>query len=394
MTILFLSKEYKHEKLPNSGGTGSFISNISKSLVKKGHIVHVFCLSKFNTEIDDFGVQIKFQKNQLAKNPLYKLLKSISKRIHFLSSFNIYLQKLELWETNNQLNKYIKNKKLKIDIVEAHDFDGISLYLDNKIPYVVRCHGSFSIFQEIFGFHVQQHKLKWEKQAMKKAKNIITISKYSQKLNHEVFGILKSRMIYNGLDSEKFVVNELIKIIPKSIFYFGNLSLEKGADTAIEILLKVVKTNPSACLHFIGIETDYKINILNIIKIHKIVDNVIFHGFQNTEQIINLLSSAQVILFPSKGETFGLGLCESMLLSKPIIVSNIPSFNEIISHEKNGFIANSIDEYCHYINYIFENPKDLKKIEFNARKTIFDKFNLDKMVEETLEYYTEVIKLS
>jgi hypothetical protein len=57
MNILFLTKEYYHEKLPNSGGTGSFISGLSKSLVNEGHNVFVFGIEKKSIYIDDFGVK-------------------------------------------------------------------------------------------------------------------------------------------------------------------------------------------------------------------------------------------------------------------------------------------------------------------------------------------------
>ena len=62
MNILFLTNEYSYESLPESGGTGVFISNISKILISKGHKVYVFSLSNIDLDIHDLGVIVKIKK--------------------------------------------------------------------------------------------------------------------------------------------------------------------------------------------------------------------------------------------------------------------------------------------------------------------------------------------
>lgn len=392
MNILFLTKEYKHANLPNSGGTGTFITNLAKLLVKNGHNVNVFCLGTLDSVFIDQGVNIHFKKNTLPKNHIYKLLKSISKKTVLLEKFYYYLLKLELKKISKELYKYIKKNNLLIDIIETHDFDGISLYLNDKIPYVIRCHGSFSIFSNYFGFDVPKYKLDWEKEAIQKAKNIITISKYCQKINHELFNLKDSKLIYNGIDSGKFIFDKNIIQIPKSIFFLGNISKEKGADLAFDIFLKILKRHSTTSLHYIGIETDFKKKLFETIVNNNISEKVIFHGYQSSENIIQLLSAASVIIFPSKGETFGISLCESLLLNKIVIASNIPSFNEIIENNVNGFLANSLEEYVYLINTIFNNFQNYVELQTNSRDSIIKNFNQEKMLQETLKYYQEIIE--
>ena len=393
MNILFLTNEYSHESLPESGGTGVFISNISKILISKGHKVYVFSLSNIDLYISDLGVIVKIKKNTLVKNQIYKLLRSVTRKVSFLNNYHFKLKRLEVKEIAKQLNQFIEKNKLNIDIIETHDFNGISLYLNNKIPYIVRCHGSFSIFREYFykNFNIPKLVLDCEFEANRKAKNIITISKYSQKINHELFKINKSKLIYNGVNTSLYKAKEEVKVIEKSIFYFGNISLEKGADVAIEVFLNVIKFESNLSLHFMGIETNYKSELLKIIKENNIEDKVIFHGFQNTDSIIKLISSAEVVIFPSKGETFGMALCETMSIGKPVVVANIPAFNEIVTDKKSGFIANSVQDYSDAIQFVFENPNKAAEIGKNARNTIINRFSIDKMVDETLKYYQEVI---
>jgi glycosyltransferase involved in cell wall biosynthesis len=217
------------------------------------------------------------------------------------------------------------------------------------------------------------------------------VSKYSQSINHKLFNIEKSEVIYNGIDTDKFRISEDVAIIPKSIFFIGNVSYEKGADIAVSVLIEVLKFEPTATLNFVGRNTNYNNAIENILIENNILNKVIFHGFKLSNEIMKIMSKAEIVILPSRGENFSLAALEMMSLSKPIICSNIPSFSELIINSENGFIANSIQEYVNAIQFLFENREASKEVEINARKTIVEKFNKKKLVKETLDYYNEVI---
>jgi glycosyltransferase involved in cell wall biosynthesis len=392
MNILFLTREYKHENLPPCGGTGNFIAAVAKELAKRNHNIYVFGIYKSNIYFEDYGVKVTFGKSLFLKNPLLNLVRSISKKISFLEKLHFYVHELEKKNIAKQLYAFIEKNNLVIDIIEIHDFEGISLYLNDSIPYIIRCHGSYSVLGKFFGYKVEKGRLHCEREAFKKAKNIISISKYSAKINIELFSIKNFKLIYNGIDTELFKPKPNSAVIPKSIFYFGNTSKEKGADIALKAFIILLKTKPEATLHFLGNETSYKNELLKLINENGIANKVFFYGMQSSKKVIEILSKAHVVIFPSRGETFGLALCEAMALEKPIIVSNIDSFQEIIEHEQNGFIANKIQDYVTYISYFFENEKESNTIGIKARETIIEKFNQDKMLEKSIDYYKEVIE--
>ena len=90
----------------------------------------------------------------------------------WLEKLHFYIHELEKKDIAKQLQKHIKTNNLKIDIIEAHDFDGISLYINNKIPYTIRCHGSWSLLEKYFGYKAEKGRVYCEKKALKKGKNI------------------------------------------------------------------------------------------------------------------------------------------------------------------------------------------------------------------------------
>jgi glycosyltransferase involved in cell wall biosynthesis len=391
MTILFLTREYKHENLPPCGGTGNFMTSMAKALVDKGHEVYVFGINKTNIQFEDNGVKVSFGKNLFLKNPLLNLVRSISKKISFLEKLHYKVHEIEKKNIAKRLYIYIKKNNLSIDIIETHDFEGISLFLNSSIPYLIRCHGSYSVLGKYFGYKVEKGRLHCEREAFKRAKNIVSISKFSEKVNTELFGIQNFRLIYNGIDTDLFKPNDSSKVIPKSVFYFGNISLEKGANVALEAFLELQKNNPDSSLHFLGKETSYNNNLMNIINENQLESKVQFYGIQPTIKVIEILSLADIVVFSSKGESFGLALVEAMSLEKTVIAANLDAFKEIVLDGVNGYIVDSSAGFVKRIEYLFENPDIAHKLQENARKHIVTNFSLSKMVAETEAYYTEVI---
>ncbi len=393
MKILLLTREYKHSSLPKCGGTGTFMASLAKNLVKLNHEVYVVGINKSKINFVDEGVTIQYCKSLFRRNFIINFLRSFTKKIFFLNNLHCKIHEFEKKDIAKIVTKLIKKQSTPFDIIETHDFEGLYLFLENSIPIVIRCHGSFSVLEKYFDYKdVELGKKHCEKEAFKRAKNVVSISEFSEFVNRELFHITNFHRIYNGVNTSIYKKNENAIIIPKSIFYFGTIAIEKGAEIAIQIFLKIIKKHPEASLHFIGPENNqHKTEFLKTIETNNLKDKVHFYGFQKNEEVIQLLSKAEVVIFPSKGETFGLALCETMSLSNPVISSKIPSFQEIIINQENGFIANSIDDYFAFINQIFENKTIAKNIGDNARKTIIDNFSQEKMIDETIKYYIKVL---
>ncbi|MCX8533711.1 glycosyltransferase family 4 protein [Chryseobacterium luquanense] len=388
--VLFITKEFQSEFQENTGGTGVFYKNITDSLVEKNIHVSVFGSSKKPFSIENDKLSVLFVKDYFKKYKFMEFLRSISGKIPFLKDLHFKIYDLEINYLEKELSKFIENKE--IDIIETHDWEGISRSAESlPIPCVIRCHGSWSILRDFFGYGAAKGKIHNEKLAFKNADNIITISQNNEKMVQQIFGDKNYQLIYNGIDTDIFKPQKNNPIIEKSIFYLGNISSEKGAETALNAFIKVSKIEKNVTLHFIGKETNLVNQLKEKISQEKLEQKVYFHGKKNRDEVIKLISQAEVVIFPSKGETFGLALAEAMALEKPVICSNLEAFKEIVSDGKNGLIAESEDEFADKICDVFSKKLFASDLAKNARKTIVEKFSSDKMLEETLSYYTKVI---
>ena len=63
---------------------------------------------------------------------------------------------------------------------------------------------------------------------------------------------------------------------------------------------------------------------------------VYFTGYLNAKQVQKIYKCADVAVFPSTYEPFGIVALEAMLAGVPTVVSDVGGLNEIIDHGVNG----------------------------------------------------------
>ncbi|WP_299335779.1 glycosyltransferase family 4 protein [uncultured Psychroserpens sp.] len=388
MKIVFFTNEYAHPKLPSSGGVGSFLKTMAESMSKLGHEVHIYGFSKRAVAFGYDNIKITYIKNYKKQFPFSEFLRSISGKLNLKNAELNFLKK-----ERRYLAKELKNycKIHDIDIIESFVFNGFTAYWNNSTPLVIRFHGSRGFWHYYLGAKKEEHKIHMEQKALEATPYTVTVSQFSANALKHIYAIDVDTIIYNGIDANLFAPNPNIKEIEHSIFYFGTISKAKGLDTLCKVFNEVIKAYPDASLHLIGRGTNYldhlKTNVLSPVA----KDNVTYYGAKQIEELPKLVSKATVCVFPSLNETFGLIIAEAMALQKPVIASDIPSFNEIITPKENGFIAKTLQDYTKYIDLIFTNSEEKLRISKNARAHVLSTFTKEKMVETSIAYYQEIL---
>ncbi|MNL41991.1 Mannosylfructose-phosphate synthase [compost metagenome] len=70
-----------------------------------------------------------------------------------------------------------------------------------------------------------------------------------------------------------------------------------------------------------------------------IENKVYFAGYQHGKDVQKMYKAADISVFPSTYEPFGIVALEAMLAENPIVVSDIGGLNEIVQHRENGMKA-------------------------------------------------------
>ena len=197
--------------------------------------------------------------------------------------------------------------------------------------------------------------------------------------------------VFHGARQDLEVIYHSFGKIPKSIFYFGTLSDAKGVDRLAKIFNKVHEKFSEASLHIIGKNENYFNNLKTEVIAKNAKSNVNYYGHISLLDLPKHIAKAALVIVPSKGETFGFTIVEAMALQKVTIVSNIPVAKEIITHQEDGYIANTDKDFINHISEVFQNPEAFSQMEKKAREKVIKNFSQELMVNNSFKYYEEIL---
>ena len=165
------------------------------------------------------------------------------------------------------------------------------------------------------------------------------------------------------------------------MLFFGRIHHDKGAREALEIARASNKK-----LILAGIIQDEAYYHQHV-EPYLDDDKAVYVGSAGPAQRNQLLGKACALLHPINfDEPFGLAVIESMACGTPAIAFNKGSMPELIEHGKNGFLVSDCEEAVEHVARI----KDVDRSD--CRRTVEDRFTVDRMVEKYLEVYTQVLE--
>jgi UDP-glucose:tetrahydrobiopterin glucosyltransferase len=188
------------------------------------------------------------------------------------------------------------------------------------------------------------------------------------------------RVIYNGIDTAA---------IPLGmggggfLLFAGRMSPEKGPDLAIQIAKQARKR-----LVLAGGIYDQAFFDEKIAPALKENSDVSYVGILERENLYRLMSQAEGLLFCSRWEeAFGLVLVESIASGTPVIAWRRGAAPEIVSEGETGFLLNFMD-----VEGMAGAVRRLGELDRSeGRRQIEARFSLNKMLDDYVNYYCEVI---
>jgi len=224
--------------------------------------------------------------------------------------------------------------KNKIDVFfsPAHYAPRFSL-----CPTVVTIHDlSYFYFPQEF-LKKDLYKLKrWTNYSVRKAKNIITVSKTTKKdlVKYYPNTDSKIQVIYNGMEREEDENNTPstnFKSLEnqKYVLYVGTLQPRKNIVTLIRAFRIFHSTHPEFKLVIAG-KRGWLFNLIfKEAQDLYVNEHIIFPGYVSNDELVTLYRSAFCFVLPSLYEGFGIPILESMSYGCPVIASFNSSLPEV-----------------------------------------------------------------
>jgi glycosyltransferase involved in cell wall biosynthesis len=193
---------------------------------------------------------------------------------------------------------------------------------------------------------------------------------------------------YNSVKYDENVTK--YKKAGKQILILGRLAPVKGHIHAFKVLPKLLKKYPDAALVLIG-SGAYEEELKKMAHEIGIADKVFFEGFQMN--VHDYIKNSDLVLIPSFAEGFCAVVLEAYQNLTPVMAFDVPALNEIIFNNDTGIIVKKfdIDELAEKIGYIFENPDIAKKLATNGYEKLHSYFTIERMVNQTIEFYNKTL---
>ena len=121
-------------------------------------------------------------------------------------------------------------------------------------------------------------------------------------------------------------------------------------------------------------------------------ESVIFAGFRANRALHELYRCADVAVFPSLYEPFGIVALEGMAAGIPVVSSDAGGLKEIVLHEKTGLtsFANDPSSLAWAIREALNNPKKAQEMAENAKERLEEYFNWSDLADQTIKIYDQV----
>ncbi|WP_036234307.1 glycosyltransferase [Marinobacterium litorale] len=133
------------------------------------------------------------------------------------------------------------------------------------------------------------------------------------------------------------------------LLYVGRLSEEKGVMDLAPIWQQIREAHPGAQLWVAGSGPAEK-------KLRKKLPEAMFFGWLEQSQIPQLYQQADLLLLPSRFDTFGCVILEAMRSGLPTLAYNCKGPASIIQAGRSGLLANSLDDMAEQAVAYLANP--------------------------------------
>ena len=315
---------------------------------------------------------ITFIKSRI-KNDSSRLVKAINfllyKKFFFSKNFNL----------GEVFNLPFLNNKNKNIIFTIHDLRYHYFYKSSLTSYIYR-----------FIFYL----------CVKNINNIIVVSNSMKDQVQKLFPQKKITVIPNNVELNKFKYDNVhaknvlkkFNIKNKYLLSIGHIEERKNYINLLKAFAIFSKKHIDCSLIIVGFvgQKNIRDKLITYIKINNLSSKVLLLDDVNEAEKIILYKQAELFIFPSKYEGFGIPILEAMSLRCPLVLSDIPVFKEITENKLFYFDPNKPLSIAKVLSSVFLSKTKRKFCISYGLNRVKD-FSIEKNKKKLLDLYAETL---
>jgi glycosyltransferase involved in cell wall biosynthesis len=373
---------------------GGWHFRVAKELIKR--------TDKFDVEC--WYPEVTFKKIYIRKNK-----DGILVRIFPSFSLNLYLKFIE-FSLPLIISLYREIQRNKKIIIHIHGLYNpitylIGFFIGKKAPVVVQSHGGIParvVFSKTPShllrkfFYLLKHAVQFI--SFRNISYFFVLSKEEKNYFSILFGQERVKIMPMGIDLRKFkplnkneVKEKLGLDLNKTyLLYVGRLLKSKGLKTLLVGLKYALEKLPNLELILIG-EGPYENELRIISRVLGIEKNALFKGYIPHEELPMYYNAADVFVFPSLSESWGMAPLEALSCKTPVISTNVGCIPQV-AKEVGGITIVPKQNSLAIKEAIIKVLDQLDYIRKEIRLEMLKKYSWDNIINELIEIYTKILK--
>ncbi len=376
------------------GGISPHVYDLSRELQKKGVEVHVITKATPNApdeEIEASGVHVH--------------------RVHLRDTPKDFVHEIQLLNeaTDIRVRQLLENWRPggKPTIFHAHDWLSLDaareLKYDYKLPVVATVHATEwgrhgGIHNETSRYiHEQEYWLTYE------AWRVIVCSDFMKGEANRLYNCPSNKIdvIYNGVDAKKFefewsdadrAAHRAKLALPdeKIVMYVGRFVREKGIQVLLNAVSVVLSEEPNTKFLIVG--GGNRDRLEKFVHWSGLQSKVLFTGFTANRSLHQLYRCADVAVFPSLYEPFGIVALEGMAAGAAVVSSDTGGLREVVLHDVTGttsFAGDPASLGWAILNVLRDKART-EKLKAAAKVRLTTDFAWPHLADQTIAVYERV----
>jgi glycosyltransferase involved in cell wall biosynthesis len=262
---------------------------------------------------------------------------------------------------------------------------------------VFTCHGlSNFLYPESFS-PLTRLRLNWlYRIAIRRAERIVCVSEYTaRQLQHEM-NVSRDRLavVAHGVDdvfhpasrdAAKQSVARKFNVESPFVLYVGKLQKIKNVARLIEAFLLFRARHPEVKLVLAG----RNLHEPSLLPRHQKEQGIVRLGHVGLDDVADLYRAAEMLLFPSLFESFGMPAVEAMRCGTPVVASNAAAIPEVCGDGAYFVDPYSVEDMVNAMEAVYSDPSLRESlIQRGLRQS--QQYSWHSAARKTLDVYTEV----
>lgn len=379
MKILFITQEYSSS---NAGGAGVYAYELINALVKKNVTIYVVVPGE-KTQLIKVNEKLYIYSLHVINKPLFKIA-----TFHF----QIFLKAGNFAE------------KIGANCIHSNNYAGV--FIRSKLAFISTIHHlvvrelpHIPFFQRIIFIP----DIFFELLTLCRSKKIIAVSHYTADLIAKRNNTYKQKVtiVLNGIDVINFRktknnVRKNLGIPANTLILFfpgGARTRRKGALILLKALMDVKYSNYVCIVSGESRETKWAKELERRVEQSRLQSKFKWVGEIEYNSLPLYYSAADIVIYPSTFEGFGLPVLEALACARPIICTRTGEAHYIVKSGINGLLVDIHDyiDLADKIRILITNEGLRRKFSKNARKSIIN-YSWSNPAQKTIHIYKDAMR--